>query len=148
MSDVPQQQNLEPQTKKLGPNSSKYKGVTKDRKKWKASIKVDSHIYSKVFDTEEDAAQWYAKVDWKYIKKNKIPSSSKARKISISPAHLDQKGKASKKKSKVSAPDSDSDDDNKKPPAKKKAASKPPTKKKTASIPKKSAAASNDSYWT
>jgi hypothetical protein len=134
------------------PNASKYKGVSKSNGKWLVRIEVDSIIYSKLFETEEDAAQWRAKVDWKYIKKNKIPSSSKARKVSISPteasAHLGQKRKVSKKKSKVqvSAPDSDSDDGDKKPRPKKKAASKPLAKKKAASVPKKSAAqTSNDS---
>jgi hypothetical protein len=66
LSDVPNQP-YQQYKKEEGKDGSKYTGVRKNIGKWQAKIKVDGKDYtSKSYETQEEAAQWYANAMWKY----------------------------------------------------------------------------------
>jgi hypothetical protein len=83
VSDVP----LQPLVQKdvPGKNGVLYVGVKKSKDKWIGSVAIAGKEYhSRVQNTQEEAAQWRAKVHWKYILGNKS-SSKDPRKVSLSP---------------------------------------------------------------
>ena len=67
LSDVPM--NLPPIPSDRPGSASRFKGVTKDKKKWQAKIRIPSeggNVNLGMFDSEEEAAIMYARARYKY----------------------------------------------------------------------------------
>ena len=61
--------NLDPIPSDTPGSSSRFKGVYKDKKKWKAEISIPSEggkVHLGTFDSEEDAGIMYARARYKY----------------------------------------------------------------------------------